>query len=151
MSNPVTNLRIGNLIDRITFNSSFKTLCKALDTANLTRVMRVSGPYTIFAPIDEAFGKLPVGTLGKWLDPEHRTELIAVLKYHIFPGRALAVDVRTMSSPKMMLGQSANIAKVGQGFTINGAHQVGTEISASNGVIHAIDGVIQPHKSATLH
>lgn len=151
MNNPVTNARATNLIESAAANGSFKTLCKALDAAELTSVLKGTGPYTVFAPTDEAFGKLPHGTLENWLKPENKAELISVLKYHVLPGHASAADVGTLSRPKMMQGLSTYISKDGDRFTIDGAHLVGAEIASSNGVIHAIDAVIQPPKPATTH
>jgi uncharacterized surface protein with fasciclin (FAS1) repeats len=151
MNNPVTNVRATNLIDTAVANGSFKTLCKALDAAELTHVLRGSGPYTVFAPTDEAFGKLPQGTLENWLKPENKAELISMLKYHVLPGRASAADVGRLSHPKMMHGQSSNISEDDGHLTIDGAHLVGEEIASSNGVIHTIDAVITPLKLATKH
>lgn len=151
MNTTVNNVRTGNLIDSAAANGSFKTLCKALDAADLTQVLKGAGPYTIFAPTDEAFGKLPQGTLDNWLKPENKAELISVLKYHILPGRASAADVGTFSHPKMMQGLSTHIAKDGDRVTIDGAHLVSADIASSNGVIHAIDAVIQPPKAALKH
>ncbi|AND67712.1 hypothetical protein ATSB10_02580 [Dyella thiooxydans] len=151
MNHSVNNTRTSNLIDSAVANGSFKTLCKALDAAELTGVLKGSGPYTVFAPTDEAFGKLPQGTLENWLKPENKAELISVLKYHVLPGRASTADVGTLSHPKMMQGLSAHIARDGDRLTIDGAHLIGAEIAAGNGVIHTIDAVMQPPKSATKH
>ncbi len=151
MNHSVSNLRATNLIDSVAAQGSFKTLCKALDAADLTHVLKGNGPYTLFAPTDEAFGKLPHGTLENWLKPENKAELISVLKYHVMPGRIADKDVGGMTHPKMMQGQTVSIVKDGSTYTIDGAHRVGPEIDSSNGVIHAIDAVIQPPKSATRH
>ena len=151
MNHSVSNVHTTNIIDSAVEHGSFKTLCKALDAAELTHTLKGSGPYTIFAPTDEAFGKLPQGTLENWLKPENKAELVSVLKYHILPGRASVSDVGSMSSPKMMQGHSTSIVKKGDVFTIDGAHLVGAEIASSNGMLHAIDAVIQPPKPATKH
>lgn len=151
MNHPVSNIRAANLIDAAADNGSFKTLCKALDAAELTQVLKGSGPYTVFAPTDEAFDKLPKGTLENWLKPENKGELVSVLKYHVLPGRASAADVGTLSHPRMMQGQSTHIAKDEGRLTIDGANLVGAEIASRNGVIHMIDAVIQPAKSAIRH
>lgn len=151
MNNPVSHVRSTNLVDAAAAHGSFQTLCKALDAAELSNVLKGSGPYTLFAPTDEAFGKLPKGTLENWLKPENKSELISVLKYHVLPGRATTADVSDMQHPKMMQGLSTDIVKQDKGFTINGAHLVGAEIDSSNGVIHAIDAVIQPPRSTTRH
>lgn len=140
-----------NLVDSMESLGSFTTLCKALDAAELTMVLSASGPYTFFAPSDEAFRKLPSGTFEEWLKPENKSELIAVLKYHVLPGRASAADVGTMSRPRMMQGQSAVITKEGDKIRIDGANLVSVDIGSSNGVIHMIDTVIQPVQPATRH
>jgi uncharacterized surface protein with fasciclin (FAS1) repeats len=140
-----------NLIDSVQSLGSFTLLRKALEAAELTAVLSDSGPYTIFAPNDKAFGKLPRGTFEDWLKPENKAELISVLKYHVLPGLASAADVGTMSRPKMMQGQSAVITKEGDKIRIDGANLIGVDIASSNGVIHIIDSVIQPIEPATQH
>lgn len=151
MNTPVTPIRSSNLIDSVIANGSFKTLCKALDAAELSHVLKGTGPYTLFAPTDEAFGKLPAGTLDGWLKPENRSELISVLKYHVLPGRTSVADMGTLSNPRMMQGTSTRIEKDHDRLSIDGAHLVGAEIVSSNGVVHAIDTVIQPRQSDTKH
>ncbi|RAP58319.1 fasciclin domain-containing protein [Oleiagrimonas sp. MCCC 1A03011] len=151
MNSTATDIRATNLIDTARAHGSFKTLCKALDAAELSYVLKGSGPYTLFAPTDEAFDKLPKETLENWLKPENKAELVSVLKYHVLPGRVSSKEVGTMAHPKMMQGQSVSIARDGSDFTIDDAHMVGTEITSSNGVIHAIDVVMQPPKPATRH
>lgn len=140
-----------NLVDSVDSLGSFTVLRKALDVAGLTNVLSGSGPYTIFAPNDAAFGKLPNGTLEDWLKPENKAELVSVLKYHVLPGRASAADVGTMSHPRMMQGQSAAITMEGNKIRIDGANLIGVDIASSNGVIHMIDAVIQPIEPATKH
>lgn len=144
MSDFVTQLRTTNVIDSVAAHGLFHRLRKALDAAELTQLLKGRGPYTLFAPTDEAFGKLPEGTFENWLSPENKAELISVLTYHIFPGRASAADVSTMSHPRMMGGLSTRIDMDGDLYTIDGAHLIGMEIMSTNGVIHAIDAVMQP-------
>ncbi|HEY2623548.1 fasciclin domain-containing protein [Dyella sp. Tek66A03] len=135
-----------NLVDTAAANGSFNTLGKALEAAELTHVLKGSGPYTVFAPTDAAFAKLPTGTLDNWLKPENKAELISVLKYHVLPGRTSAVDVEKLSAPKMMQGQSAAVRKDGDKLSIGGANITQRDIASSNGFIHAIDTVIVPTK-----
>lgn len=135
-----------NIIDAAAANGSFHTLAKALDAADLTSVLKSSGPYTFFAPTDAAFEKLPKGMLENWLKPENKAELISVLKYHVLPGRASAVEVEKLTAPKMMQGQSATVTKEGETLSIGGALITQRDIASSNGVIHAIDTVIVPTK-----
>ncbi|RDS86207.1 fasciclin domain-containing protein [Dyella psychrodurans] len=135
-----------NIIDTAAANGSFHTLSKALEAADLTAVLKGSGPYTFFAPTDAAFEKLPKGTLENWLKPENKAELISVLKYHVLPGRASSVEVEKLTAPKMMQGQSATVTKDGETLSIGGAQITQRDIASSNGVIHAIDTVIVPTK-----
>lgn len=140
-----------NLVDSVDSLGSFAVLRKALDVTGLTVMLSASGPYTLFAPNDKAFAKLPKGTVEGWLRPENRTELLSVLKYHIFPGLASSADVGTMSHPKMLQGQSAAITKEGDKIRIDGANLIGVDIVSSNGVIHMIDTVMQPIEPPVKH
>jgi uncharacterized surface protein with fasciclin (FAS1) repeats len=135
-----------NLVETAAANGSFHTLGKALEAAELTSVLKDSGPYTLFAPTDAAFDKLPKGTLENWLKPENKAELISVLKYHLLPGRTSAVEVEKLTAPKMMQGQNATVRKEGGTLRIAGAKITQRDIASSNGIIHAIDTVIVPTK-----
>lgn len=138
--------RVGskNLVETAASNDSFHTLGKALEAADLASVLKNSGPFTIFAPTDEAFEKLPKDTLAHWLKPKNKAELISVLKYHVLPGRASAADVERLTTPKMMQGQTATITKDGDKLRIGEATITKTDIASSNGIIHAIDRVNVP-------
>jgi uncharacterized surface protein with fasciclin (FAS1) repeats len=136
-----------SLLETVSTHGAFSTLYKALDVAGMTYMLIGNGPYTVFAPTDEAFGKLPGDKLKDLFRPENRGRLIAMLEYHIFPGRASRSDVSSMRQPKMMQGQCTRIARDGESFTIDEAHTVGEEIASRNGVIHAIDTVIEPRRS----
>lgn len=140
--------RVGskNIVDTAAANGSFHTLGKALEAADLTNVLKGTGPYTVFAPTDAAFEKLPKDTLSNWLKPENKAELISVLKYHVLPGRASAVEVEKLTAPKMMQGQTAEITKDGEKLRIGGATITTSDITSSNGIIHAIDTVNVPTK-----
>ncbi|MFC4764664.1 fasciclin domain-containing protein [Dyella koreensis] len=150
MSNRDSNTPNGappkNLVDTAAANDSFHTLSNALEAAELTHVLKDSGPYTVFAPTDAAFEKLPKGTLENWLKPENKAELISVLKYHVLPGRTSSVEVEQLTAARMMQGQSAPIRKDGDKLSIGGARITERDIASSNGVIHAIDTVIVPTK-----
>jgi len=135
-----------NIIDTAAANGSFNTLGKALEAAELTSVLKGTGPYTVFAPTDEAFEKLPKDTLSNWLKPENKAELISVLKYHVLPGRSAAADVEKLTAPKMMQGQTASITRDGNKLRIGGATITTSDITSSNGIIHAIDTVNVPTK-----
>jgi uncharacterized surface protein with fasciclin (FAS1) repeats len=121
----------------------FKTLVAAVQAAGLVETLQGKGPFTIFAPTDAAFGKLPAGTVEGLLQPENRAKLTAILTYHVLPGQVLAADVKTMSA-KTVNGQDLAIKAGANGVTVNGANVVKTDVMASNGVIHVVDSVILP-------
>lgn len=150
MINAVSKTPETNLIDSAVASGTFKTLRRALDAADLTDVLKGAGPYTLFAPTDEAFAKLPKGTLEGWLKPENKAQLISVLKYHVMPGRASTEEVAKLGNPKSMQGEPIHVTHSGNKVSVEGAHLIGKDIRSSNGVIHAIDAVMQP-KSATKH
>lgn len=150
MINAVSKTPETNLIDSAVASGTFKTLRRALDAADLTDVLKGAGPYTLFAPTDEAFAKLPKGTLEGWLKPENKAQLISVLKYHVMPGRASTEEVAKLGNAKSMQGEAIHIARSDSQVTVEGAHLIGKDIRSSNGMIHAIDAVMQP-KSATKH
>ena len=106
--------------------------------------LKGEGPFTVFAPTDEAFGKLPEGTVANLLLPENKDKLIAVLTYHVVPGKVLARDVVKLKSAKTVNGKEAKIKVSDKGVMVDGAKVVTTDIETSNGVIHVIDSVILP-------
>jgi uncharacterized surface protein with fasciclin (FAS1) repeats len=120
---------------------SFKTLATALQAAGLIDTLKGTGPFTVFAPTDEAFAKLPAGTLEALL--KDKAKLTAVLTYHVVPGKLMAMDVVKLTEAKTVQGQSIKIGTVG-GVKVDNANVVKTDIVASNGVIHVIDTVILP-------
>jgi uncharacterized surface protein with fasciclin (FAS1) repeats len=120
---------------------SFTTLTKALDAAGLVETLKGPGPFTVFAPTDEAFAKLPAGTLQALLGD--KAKLTKVLTYHVVPGTVMAAEVVKMSSAKTIQGQSVRIDTRG-GVKVDNANVVKTDIVATNGVIHVIDAVILP-------
>lgn len=122
---------------------SFKTLVAAVKAAGLVETLQGKGPFTVFAPTDEAFAKLPPGTVESLLKPENREKLVAILKYHVVPGKVLAADVKTMEA-KTAQGQSVRLNVSDAGVTVDNAKVVKTDLLASNGVIHVIDTVILP-------
>lgn len=122
---------------------NFKTLVAAVKAAGLVETLQGSGPFTLFAPTDEAFAKLPAGTVENLLKPENRDKLIAILKYHVVPGKVMAADVKNMEA-KTAQGQSVKLAVSGKGVTVDNARVVKTDLVANNGVIHVIDTVILP-------
>jgi uncharacterized surface protein with fasciclin (FAS1) repeats len=133
-----------DIVDVAVGAGSFKTLAAALQAAGLVETLKSAGPFTVFAPTDEAFAKLPPGTLESLLKPENKSKLAAILTYHVVSGKVLAKDVVGLTSAKTVQGSSVAV-KVSNGtVTIDDAKVVKTDIMASNGVIHVIDTVILP-------
>ena len=123
---------------------SFKTLAAALTAAGLVETLQGKGPFTVFAPTDEAFAKLPKGTVEELLKPENKAKLTAILTYHVVPGTVMAKDVVGLKAAKTINGQELTV-KVTEGkVSIDNANVVKTDIVCSNGVIHVIDSVVLP-------
>ena len=123
---------------------SFETLVAAVKAAGLVDVLRGDGPFTVFAPTDEAFAALPDGTVEELLKPENKEKLIAILTYHVVPGKVTAAKVVKLSEATTIQGQKVSIQTSDEGVMIDGARVLKTDIAASNGVIHVIDSVILP-------
>ena len=123
---------------------SFKTLTAALEAAGLVETLKGNGPFTVFAPTDEAFAKLPDGTVKSLLKPENKKKLTSILTYHVVAGNVKAADVIKLTSAKTLNGQSVTIKVVGGKVLINGATVVKADIAATNGTIHVIDTVLMP-------
>lgn len=125
----------------------FNTLVQALQSAELVGALQGEGPFTVFAPTDEAFAALPEGTLESLLQPENQGQLQAILQYHVVSGKAMASDVVGMNSAETLQGQSVQIQVNDGTVTLTGQNSatvVQTDIEASNGVIHVIDTVLLP-------
>ena len=121
---------------------SFTTLAKALEAAGLVETLQGEGPFTVFAPTDEAFAKLPAGALDALL--ADKAKLAKVLTYHVVPGKVASGDVAALTSAKTVNGQELAIASTGGKVTVGGATVTQADIAASNGVIHIIDTVLLP-------
>ena len=133
-----------DIVDTAVAAGSFKTLAKALQAADLVATLKGAGPFTVFAPTDEAFAKMPAGTLEALLKPENKLKLQRILTSHVVAGNIMAADVVKTSSAKAVSGKTLTIASGGGGVTVDGAKVVKTDIAATNGVIHVIDSVILP-------
>lgn len=133
-----------DIVDTAVAAGSFKTLAAALQAAGLVETLKGKGPFTVFAPTDEAFAKLPPGTVETLLKPENKAQLVAVLTYHVVPGTAKAEKVTGMTGAVTVNGQRIAIATSGGKVKVGTATVVQTDIMASNGVIHVIDSVILP-------
>lgn len=116
----------------------------AIKAAGLVDTLKGDGPYTVFAPTDDAFAKLPEGTVESLLKPENKDKLIAVLTYHIVPGKVMAKDVVSLTEAETVQGNKIAIAADNGKVMINDANVVMTDIAASNGAIHVIDTVLLP-------
>lgn len=133
-----------DIVDTAASAGSFNTLVQALQAADLVDTLRGQGPFTVFAPTDEAFAKLPAGTLENLLKPENKGQLQAILTYHVVAGKVMSSDAAMLSSAKTVNGQSFQITKSGSGLMVDNAHVTKADIMTSNGVIHVIDEVIIP-------
>lgn len=122
---------------------SFNTLVAAVKAAGLVETLQGAGPFTVFAPTDEAFAKLPKGTLEDLLKPENKAKLTAILTYHVLPGKVMAADVKTMKA-KTVNGKELSVKANDEGVKVDNARVVKTDIETSNGVIHVIDTVVLP-------
>ena len=131
-----------DIVDTAVAAGSFKTLVQAVQAAGLVDTLKGPGPFTVFAPTDEAFAKLPPGTLDALL--KDKAKLQAVLTYHVVAGKVMAADVAGLKSAKTVQGQSLAINTAG-GVKVGNANVVKTDIATSNGVIHVIDTVLIPN------
>jgi uncharacterized surface protein with fasciclin (FAS1) repeats len=134
-----------DIVDTAVSAGSFKTLTTALAAAGLVETLKGKGPFTVFAPTDEAFAKLPAGTLESLLKPANKQKLTSILTYHVVAGNVKAADVVKLSSAMTLNGQSVTIKTVGGKVLINGATVVKADIAATNGTIHVIDTVLMPN------
>jgi uncharacterized surface protein with fasciclin (FAS1) repeats len=141
-----TNATTANLMDTVAAQGTLNTFSKAITAAGLGDILNGTGPFTVFAPTDAAFEKLPAGQLDGWMRPENKAQLISVLKYHVSPGRATSEEVGKLTETKTVNGQFALIKKSGQKVTIDAANITTPDVASSNGVVHVIDEVLLPSK-----
>ena len=134
----------GNIVATAVAAGSFKTLTKALEAADLVKTLEGPGPFTVFAPTDEAFAKLPAGTVENLLKPENKEKLRRVLTYHVVAGKVMAADVVKLQTAKAVSGDTLTVHAQGGTVRVDAAHVTKTDIAASNGVIHVIDAVLLP-------
>jgi uncharacterized surface protein with fasciclin (FAS1) repeats len=133
-----------DIVESAVAAGSFKTLVSAVQAAGLADTLKGAGPFTVFAPTDEAFAKLPAGTVENLLKPENKAKLQAILTYHVVPGRVMAADVVKIDTAKTVNGQSLVVNTRNGSVMVDNAKVVKTDILTSNGVIHVIDAVILP-------
>ena len=139
----VADSQASDIVDVAASNKSFSTLVAAVKAAGLVETLKGEGPYTVFAPTDEAFAKLPKGTLESLLKPENKQKLVAILTYHVVPGKVMAKDVKS-GKVKTASGSSFKMKVSKKGVLVDNAKVVATDVKADNGVIHVIDTVILP-------
>jgi transforming growth factor-beta-induced protein len=139
-----------NLVEVAATNEDFQTLVMAIRASGLTGTLEGKGPFTLLAPTDDAFAKLPAGTLADLLKPENKEQLQAVLKYHLLIGAITSEEVSKLKLPKTVQGETVQIENGEDGVTINGAKVIAGDLNASNGVIHAIDTVLIPATLSSL-
>lgn len=137
-----------NIVETAVEAGSFKTLATALTAADLAGAVSGPGPFTVFAPTDEAFKKLPAGTIDTLLKPENKAKLQAILKYHVVAGKVMAADVVKVKGAVSLNGQRIDVKVDGSKVTVDAANVVKTDIACTNGVIHVIDSVILPASDA---
>jgi uncharacterized surface protein with fasciclin (FAS1) repeats len=133
-----------DIVDTAVAAGSFKTLAAALTAADLIGALKGTGPFTVFAPTDAAFAKLPAGTLDSLLKPENKEKLKGILLYHVVSGKIMAADIKGAAKPATLQGGTLDVKAGAAGVTVNGAKVTGADVKASNGVIHVIDAVLLP-------
>ena len=133
-----------DIVDTAVAAGQFKTLAAALKAAGLIDTLKGPGPFTVFAPTDEAFAKLPKGTVEELLKPENKAKLTAILTYHVVAGKVMAADVVKVTEAKTVQGGAIAVHTMGGKVMVDKANVVKTDITASNGVIHVIDSVLMP-------
>ncbi|MCC5873928.1 MAG: fasciclin domain-containing protein [Gammaproteobacteria bacterium] len=133
-----------DIVDTAVSAGQFETLVAAVEAAGLVETLKGEGPFTVFAPTDEAFANLPDGTVESLLQPENIDQLRAVLTYHVVAGKVMAADVVELDSAATVQGSSVTISTMGGGVMIDHANVVQADIETSNGVIHVIDAVMLP-------
>lgn len=133
-----------DIVDTAVAAGQFTTLAAALEAGGLIGTLKAEGPYTVFAPTDAAFAKLPAGTVETLLKPENKQQLVEILTYHVVPGKVEAADVVKLTSASTANGQDLTIKVENDAVFVNDARVVKTDIETSNGVIHVVDTVILP-------
>ena len=138
------SLGTSNIVDTLAADDSFKTFGKVLRKAGLEDTLRGVGPFTLLAPTDAAFDKLPPGKLDNLMKPENKDELVSILNHHVLAGRSSAADMSKLTMAKTLGGQSVPIVSSGSKVKFDGAELTSRDIQSSNGVLHGIDKVNLP-------
>ncbi len=141
-----------DIVDTAVSAGSFQTLVAAVQAAGLVDTLKGEGPFTVFAPTDEAFAKLPEGTLETLLKPENKDQLVSILTFHVVSGKVLSKDVVNLTAAKTVQGANVAVTIDGHQVKVNDAQVVKADIECTNGVIHVIDSVLlPPAKSAAMN
>lgn len=140
----VVAAKAADIVDTAAANGSFTTLVAAVKAAGLVETLKGDGPYTVFAPTDDAFAKLPAGTVEDLLKPENKERLVAVLTYHVVPGKVMSSDIAGKEMKVKSVQGSELSVNAKDGVKIDAASVVTADIETSNGVIHVIDQVVLP-------
>ena len=133
-----------DIVDTAVGAGSFQTLVAAVTAADLVEVLKGDGPFTVFAPFDDAFKALPEGTLETLLKPENKDQLSGILTYHVLAGKVMAADIAGKKLEITMVNGTTAVIDATNGVTIDGANVIQADIETSNGVIHVIDAVMLP-------
>jgi uncharacterized surface protein with fasciclin (FAS1) repeats len=141
---PARGQQTGENVDTAVAAGSFTTLAKAQTAADLVATLKGQGPFTVFAPTDEAFAKLPAGTLDSLLKPENKDKLRRILTYHVVAGEVRAADVVKLQSAKAVSGDTIAVKVTNGKVQVNDGNVTKADVKATNGVIHVIDTVILP-------
>ena len=139
-----TNAQAQDIVDLAAGNKNLSTLVAAVKAGGLVDVLKSDGPFTVFAPTDAAFAALPEGTLESLLKPENKDKLVAILKYHVVPGKVMSTDLKNGMEAGTAEGENIKVTLNSDGAKINNANVVAADVKASNGVVHVIDKVILP-------
>lgn len=144
MTLAATAAKASDIVDTAVSAGSFKTLVAAVTAADLVSTLKSDGPFTVFAPTDEAFAKLPAGSLESLLKPENKGKLVAILTYHVVPGKVMAADIAGKSLMVATVQGSKMSVNAQKGVMVDKATVIKADVMTSNGVIHVIDTVIMP-------
>ena len=138
-----------DIVDTAISAGNFKTLLTAINSADLVDILKEDGPFTVFAPTDEAFAKLPEGTIDSLLKPENKKMLTEILTYHVIPGKVKAKKAANLESAETVNGSEVTINSTDESLMINNSLVIKADIKSSNGIIHVIDSVLIPSSKST--
>lgn len=141
---PITPVSKRNILENAVVQGGFQTFARAVEAAGMLELLSGPGPFTVFAPTDEAFAQLPKGALARLLKPEHHDELVDLVSYHVMTGRKTVAAIGIWDEARTVQGQNASIKKVGTQVSIDGAQATPAPMESSNGFLHGLDRVVFP-------